>query len=170
VVESPVFARIDVDSQLEIGAAVDMRFSWSEHRGGRSLEALNDGPPTPRLRLFKLHGSVSWPRCPLCGFVYVNTVGSVVQQAFREDKIDDDDTCVRRHVRVRARAGARGDRRPLDGPHDQGPGPPDDLAERARGAPRRRRVDHRGLLPAARGHRHPLDPHPRGGRARAQVF
>ena len=102
VVESPVFARIDVDPELEIGAAVDMGFSWREHRGGRYLEALNDRPPAPRLRLFKLHGSVSWLRCPLCGFVYVNTVGSVVQQAFREDKIDYNNTCVCGHGPVRA--------------------------------------------------------------------
>jgi NAD-dependent SIR2 family protein deacetylase len=101
VVESLVFEKIDVDPELEISSAVDMGFSWREHSSGNYIEAVNQPPPSPRVRLFKLHGSVSWLKCPLCGFIYINTVGSIVQQAFREDKIDYNNTCVCGHGPVR---------------------------------------------------------------------
>ena len=70
VVESLVFEKIDVDPELEISSAVDMGFSWREHSSGNYIEAVNQPPPSPRVRLFKLHGSVSWLKCPLCGFIY----------------------------------------------------------------------------------------------------
>lgn len=101
VVESLVFEKVDMDPELEIPSTVDLGFSWREHSQGKYLEAVHQPPPTPRVRLLKLHGSVSWLRCPLCGFIYVNTVGSIVQQAFREDKIDYNNTCVCGHGPVR---------------------------------------------------------------------
>ena len=101
LVESLVFEKIDMDPELEIGSTVDLGFSWREHSSGKYLETVNQPPPSPRVRLFKLHGSVSWLKCPLCGFIYVNTVGSIVQQAFREDKIDYNNTCVCGHGPVR---------------------------------------------------------------------
>jgi hypothetical protein len=52
--------------------------------------------------VLKLHGSLSWLKCPLCGFIYVNTTGDVVAQAFREDKVDYNNTCVCGHGPVRA--------------------------------------------------------------------
>jgi hypothetical protein len=45
---------------------------------------------------------LNWLKCPLCGFVYINTTGSIFQQAFREDKIDYNNTCVCGHGPVRA--------------------------------------------------------------------
>jgi NAD-dependent SIR2 family protein deacetylase len=101
VVESLVFEKIEMDPELEINHVVDMGFSWREHSTGRYLETVNQPPADPRVRLFKLHGSVSWLKCPLCGFIYINTVGSIVQQAFREDKIDYNNTCVCGHGPVR---------------------------------------------------------------------
>jgi hypothetical protein len=101
VVESLVFEKISQDPELELSSAVDLGFSWREHSTGRYLETVNQPPATPRVRIFKLHGSVSWLKCPLCGFIYVNTVGSIVQQAFREDKVDYNNTCVCGHGPVR---------------------------------------------------------------------
>jgi hypothetical protein len=101
VVESLVFEKIEMDPELEVSSSVDMGFSWREHSTGRYLEAVNQPPAAPRVRIFKLHGSVSWLKCPLCGFIYINTVGSIVQQAFREDKIDYNNTCVCGHGPVR---------------------------------------------------------------------
>lgn len=101
VVESLVFEKIEQDPELELASAVDMGFSWREHSTGRYLETVNQPPAAPRVRIFKLHGSVSWLKCPLCGFIYINTVGSIVQQAFREDKIDYNNTCVCGHGPVR---------------------------------------------------------------------
>lgn len=102
VIETLLFGKIQMDPVLEIQTAVDLGFSWREHSGGGYLEPVNHPPPSPRVRIFKLHGSVSWLKCPLCGFVYVNTIGSVIQQAFREDKVDHANTCVCGHGPVRA--------------------------------------------------------------------
>jgi hypothetical protein len=102
LVESTVFEKISMDPELELGSSVDLGFSWREHAGGRFLEPVNQPPPAPRARIYKLHGSVSWLKCPLCGFVYVNTVGSVIREAYREDKIDHSNTCVCGHGPVRA--------------------------------------------------------------------
>lgn len=102
VIESLLFEKIVMDPILEINGSVDLGFSWREHSGGGYSETVNHPPGEPRVRIFKLHGSVSWLKCPLCGFVYVNTVGSIVQQAFREDKVDHANTCVCGHGPVRA--------------------------------------------------------------------
>jgi hypothetical protein len=39
-------------------------------------------PADPVGRLFKLHGSLNWLRCPLCGHTYVNTLGKVGALAY----------------------------------------------------------------------------------------
>ena len=101
IVESLLFQKIEADAELAIPQIVDRGFSWREHSQGRYLEAVNHTPRSPRIRILKLHGSVSWLKCPLCGFVYINTVGNVVQQAFREDKIDYNNTCLCGHGPVR---------------------------------------------------------------------
>jgi hypothetical protein len=105
LIESLLFEKIEtslMDAETNLGEFVDLGFSWREHTQGRFLEAVNHPPKTPLFRLFKLHGSLSWLKCPLCGFIYVNKVGSIFQQAFREDKIDYNNTCVCGHGPVRA--------------------------------------------------------------------
>jgi hypothetical protein len=87
---------------MTLGDSVDFGFSWREHSTGRFLEPLHHPPALPRVRVLKLHGSLNWLKCPLCGFVYINTTGSIFQQAFREDKIDYNNTCVCGHGPVRA--------------------------------------------------------------------
>lgn len=101
LVESLLFEKITMDPVMELSSSVDLGFSWREHSGGDFLEIVNHTPSSPRVRIFKLHGSVSWLKCPLCGFIYVNTVGSIIRQAHREDKVDYSNTCVCGHGPVR---------------------------------------------------------------------
>jgi NAD-dependent SIR2 family protein deacetylase len=50
-------------------------------------------PDTPLLKYYKLHGSLNWLMCSLCGRYYINPYGSIVHQEFREE-IDDNNICV----------------------------------------------------------------------------
>jgi hypothetical protein len=105
LIESRLFEKIEMnllDGEMKLSSFVDLGFSWREHSTGRFQETVNHPPKLPRFRLFKLHGSLSWLKCPLCGFIYINTVGSIFHQAFREDKIDYNNTCVCGHGPVRA--------------------------------------------------------------------
>lgn len=101
LIDALLFERIDIAPDLEIADAVDMGFAWREHSSGRFHEKVHTPPAMPTVRLLKLHGSLNWLKCPLCGFVYINTVGSIHQQAFREDKIDYNNTCLCGHGPVR---------------------------------------------------------------------
>jgi len=47
----------------------------------------------PRFHYYKLHGSLNWLRCDLCGQYYINPDGSIVSLAFT-DKVEDYNTCV----------------------------------------------------------------------------
>ena len=82
--------------------SVDLGFIWREHRSGCFLPEIHAPPMSPTVRVFKLHGSVNWLKCPLCGFVYVNTTGSINSQAFRGDKVDYNNTCLCGHGPVRS--------------------------------------------------------------------
>lgn len=102
LVDSLLLEKIEMDSDMSINGVVDFGFSWREHGPGKFLEMVNHPPKSPRLRIFKLHGSINWLKCPLCGFIYVNTTGGgIFEQAFREDKIDYNNTCVCGHGPVR---------------------------------------------------------------------
>lgn len=105
LIESLLFEKITMDKldpEMNICNCVDMGFSYREHSMGRFLETVNHPPKSPRFRIFKLHGSLSWLKCPLCGFIYANTTGSIFREAFREDKIDSNNTCVCGHGPARA--------------------------------------------------------------------
>jgi hypothetical protein len=101
LIDALLFERIEMAPNLSIPAVVDMGFAWREHSAGTFHQAVNQPPPSPMVRLLKLHGSLNWLKCPLCGFVYINTVGSIHQQAFREEKIDYNNTCLCGHGPVR---------------------------------------------------------------------
>lgn len=101
LIDGLLFERIDIAPDLEIPTAVDMGFAWREHSSGRFNMQLHPPPAEPTVRLLKLHGSLNWLKCPLCGFVYINTAGSIHQQAFREEKIDYNNTCLCGHGPVR---------------------------------------------------------------------
>jgi len=105
LVESVLYEKIVFDPEAEdvpLGEVVDLGLSWREHATGKYHETVYHPPVSPRVRVLKLHGSLSWLKCPLCGFIYVNTTGNIVEQAFREDKIDYNNTCVCGHGPVRA--------------------------------------------------------------------
>lgn len=102
LLESRLFEKIEIAPDIEIPEVVDMGFSWREHSAGKYLERVNHPPSNPWLRLYKLHGSMNWVRCPLCGFLYVNTVGEIYRQAYRGDKVDYNNTCVCGHGPVRS--------------------------------------------------------------------
>jgi hypothetical protein len=55
-------------------------------------DEINFRPKSAFCRIYKLHGSLNWLHCPLCGHVYVNTAGSIIHHAFRE-KPEDEGTC-----------------------------------------------------------------------------
>jgi len=84
----------NAEKEQHLGSVVDMGFSWREHATGKFINAIHHPPASPWLRLFKLHGSMNWLKCPLCGYIYINTAGGIFQQAFREDKVDYNNTCV----------------------------------------------------------------------------
>jgi NAD-dependent SIR2 family protein deacetylase len=100
LLESFLFEKLEIDLydlEMRLGNFVDMGFSWREHTSGTFLETIYHPPKDPRLKIYKLHGSLSWLKCPLCGFTYVNTTGTIFRQAFRGDKIDYNNTCVCGH-------------------------------------------------------------------------
>jgi NAD-dependent SIR2 family protein deacetylase len=49
-------------------------------------------PHSPKLQYYKLHGSLNWTRCDLCGYYYINPEGNIAFQVYRED-VDDGNTC-----------------------------------------------------------------------------
>ncbi|MBL8351469.1 MAG: SIR2 family protein [Burkholderiaceae bacterium] len=108
LVESLLFEKIILQAWLAAKdpgreySQLDFGFAWREHAAGRYLPAIHRPPDDPWVRLLKLHGSLNWLRCPLCGFTYVNTTGTVHREAFREDKIDSNNTCLCGHGPVGA--------------------------------------------------------------------
>jgi NAD-dependent SIR2 family protein deacetylase len=65
-VESRLYSRLDTK---EVAAGVDFGVSW---RPGHDRGVLVPRPQDPRLRFFKLHGSLDWMRCALCGYLTVD--------------------------------------------------------------------------------------------------
>jgi hypothetical protein len=51
----------------------DFGFAWRSPKSG----IIQERPASPRLRLYKLHGSVSWLRCDLCDHIYINLRGAI---------------------------------------------------------------------------------------------
>jgi NAD-dependent SIR2 family protein deacetylase len=49
-------------------------------------------PENPLLQYYKLHGSLNWLTCSLCGQYYINPIGSIVHQSYRQ-AVDSDNTC-----------------------------------------------------------------------------
>ncbi len=43
-------------------------------------------PPSPKFRIYKLHGSLNWLRCPLCEHIYVNSYGEIAELAFSRQR------------------------------------------------------------------------------------
>lgn len=71
-----------------IAANMDFGFSWRSPSSG----AMAARPSAAPWRLLKLHGSVNWLRCPLCGEIYVNVRGAVGTKSFTRI-LDEHNTC-----------------------------------------------------------------------------
>lgn len=65
-VESRLYNVLDAQ---EVAAGVDFGVSW---RPGHQRGTLVPRPEDPRLSFYKLHGSLDWMRCALCGYLTVD--------------------------------------------------------------------------------------------------
>ena len=72
-----------------IGSELDLGFDWRD--AGSDRERCR--PARPRLRVYKLHGSLDVLKCKRCGYVYFNPFGTIAHQSFKPD-LDDNNTCV----------------------------------------------------------------------------
>lgn len=72
-----------------VSETVDLGFDWRDVNSGTERTR----PTTPRLRVYKLHGSLDLLRCRLCGYVYFNPWGTIALEAFREE-LDNNNTCI----------------------------------------------------------------------------
>jgi hypothetical protein len=62
-------------SLADLARKVDFGFRWV--RPDRPKEEFFARPEHPRIRLYKLHGSTNWLRCPLCENLYINPHGPI---------------------------------------------------------------------------------------------
>jgi hypothetical protein len=67
VVESQLFGQL-IKHGLSIGERIDLGMPWRDAFKNR----LHLRPPGARLALYKLHGSLNWLRCEVCGHITVN--------------------------------------------------------------------------------------------------
>lgn len=72
----------------------DFGFAWRNPKSG----VIQDRPTSPRLRLYKLHGSVSWLRCDLCDHIYINLRGAIGGYGY-SGKRSPNNTCTASTIR-----------------------------------------------------------------------
>ncbi len=75
------------ESKETLPHALDLGFDWRHPAG-----TIHPRPIAPRLRVYKLHGSLDTLKCHTCGFVYFNWWGPIAHQAQRE-RLDRNNTC-----------------------------------------------------------------------------
>jgi NAD-dependent SIR2 family protein deacetylase len=85
-------------SSSKVAAGIDFGFSWRLVDSGKLVPR----PPKPKWRILKLHGSVNWLQCSLCGQIYINTESTVGSKAFAT-KLDEWNTCHCNNEEVRLR-------------------------------------------------------------------
>jgi hypothetical protein len=76
-VETPLFAEVGVS---RVPAAIDFGFDWRDPSTG----TLHPRPTKPSVAFFKLHGSLNWLRCDLCGQLYVNPLEAIAYLSFSD--------------------------------------------------------------------------------------
>lgn len=76
------------NSLKRIRAEIDMGLTWRDVDSGEVYTR----PAKPKLRLYKLHGSLNWLRCDMCEHVYVNPDGPIAHLAF-SGQTGDHNTC-----------------------------------------------------------------------------
>jgi len=79
---SPEFESVIADNRVDYGIA---------YRDTNTGEIILQ-PQNPLFRYYKLHGSLNWLKCDLCGQYYIHYNGSIAHNAFRE-KLDEHNTC-----------------------------------------------------------------------------
>jgi NAD-dependent SIR2 family protein deacetylase len=63
-------ANISCDAHGDIAADFDFGMTWRAPLDGD--ERLFERPPKPKVRCYKLHGSLNWLRCDVCDHLYIN--------------------------------------------------------------------------------------------------
>jgi NAD-dependent SIR2 family protein deacetylase len=67
----------DLDDWSTDYAKTDFGFTWRDPDDGELVHPSSN----PKMRLYKLHGSLNWLNCPLCGNTYVNFMRTLVTLA-----------------------------------------------------------------------------------------
>lgn len=93
-IESTLYRRL---GEAEVTKRIDLGFDWRHVGDGRERSRPSSDP---RLRVYKLHGSVNQLRCSSCGYVYFNPLGSISSLAFREELFDSNTCHCRQDVRL----------------------------------------------------------------------
>ena len=70
----------DLDDWSTDYAKTDFGFTWRDPDDGELVHPSR----TPKMRLYKLHGSLNWLNCPRCGNTYVNFLRTLVTLADSE--------------------------------------------------------------------------------------
>ena len=78
----------DVIGNNLVAEEIDFGFNWRDPGTAR----LNPRPLNPHIAFFKLHGSLNWLRCDLCGQVYVNPQEAIAYLSF-SDRQASANTC-----------------------------------------------------------------------------
>ena len=81
VVEGALFSRL-VRNGISVGGHVDLGMSWRD----AFRSQLHQRPQDAHLALFKLHGSLNWLRCELCGYMTVNVRKRIASLDSRETR------------------------------------------------------------------------------------
>jgi NAD-dependent SIR2 family protein deacetylase len=82
---------LSIDPTFEKAIAknlVDYGISFRSIAGGKIIMQ----PTNPLFKYYKLHGSLNWLKCDLCGYYYIYPNGTTAFHAFRK-RIDHDNTC-----------------------------------------------------------------------------
>jgi hypothetical protein len=81
----------------ELPSLFDFGFPWLDT--DTENRTVHMRPANARYRLYKIHGSLNWLRCDLCGGIYLHREGRIAFQAFRS-VVDADNTCHCGHARL----------------------------------------------------------------------
>jgi hypothetical protein len=74
VLEERLFRLVD---SSRFHDAIDFGLSW---RNAAEPEIAHPQPAAPRLRIYKLHGSLDWLRCSLCDHVYIEPARTIFRE------------------------------------------------------------------------------------------
>jgi NAD-dependent SIR2 family protein deacetylase len=84
---------LSIDPEFEQAISKNLVDYGIQYRGTDDDGRIIPQPTDPLFRYYKLHGSLNWLKCELCGQYYIHHDGTIAHQAFREET-DDDNTCI----------------------------------------------------------------------------